>query len=188
MIAVTFNPLSEATWPDLQVLFGLKGACGGCWCMTPRLPAKLYNECKGEKNKQLLHNLIRDGQPLGIIAYHEKTPIGWCSVSPKDNLLSMKPSRLMNHTETKNVWSVVCLFIAKEFRRKGISSLLISGAVEYAFNNGADHVEAYPSIPKIKSMPDVFAWMGIEASYKKAGFRLLKKLSDSRVIMMKSRI
>jgi len=30
-------PLTKARWPQFELLFGQRGACGGCWCMLWRL-------------------------------------------------------------------------------------------------------------------------------------------------------
>lgn len=33
MPTLTFHPLTPKRWPDVEKLFGARGACGGCWCM-----------------------------------------------------------------------------------------------------------------------------------------------------------
>jgi len=175
--------LSKKNWNDFQDLFGVKGACGGCWCMTPRLPAAAYNKSKGEGNKELFHNLLLANEPLGVLAYNNKEAIAWCSISPKQRLNDMKKSRMMSHTGEEITWSIVCRFIKKEWRMKRVSSYINSRAVEYAFANGAEIVEAYPVVSKNDRMPDVFAWTGIWKSYEKAGFSVVKKLSETRLIM-----
>ena len=151
--------------------------------MTPRLPAAEYNKNKGEGNKKLFHNLVLSNEPLGVLAYHNKEAIAWCSISPKKRLIQMKQSRMMNHTAEENTWSIVCLFIKKEWRMKRVSSYIISKVVDYAFANGAGIVEAYPVVSKTDKMPDVFAWTGIWKSYEKAGFSVVKKLSETRLIV-----
>lgn len=35
------------------------------------------------------------------------------------------------------VWSIVCLFVAKDYRRMGITGLLIQSAIAYASSQGA---------------------------------------------------
>ena len=182
-LTLTSTVLSKENWNDFTVLFGEKGACGGCWCMTPRLPIAEYNKSKGEVNKRLLYNLVLANEPLGVLAYHNKESIAWCSISPKERLNQMKKSRIMGHTSEKDTWSIVCLFIKKEWRMKKVSSFIISKAVEYAFANGAEIVEAYPVVSRNNKMPDVFAWTGIWKSYEKAGFSVVKKLSETRLIV-----
>ena len=51
-IDLSFHPLTPERWPDLERLFGVRGACGGCWCMWWRLPRATYNEQKGEGNRE----------------------------------------------------------------------------------------------------------------------------------------
>jgi hypothetical protein len=34
---LTFVPLTKERWSDFETLFGVRGACGGCWCMFWRL-------------------------------------------------------------------------------------------------------------------------------------------------------
>lgn len=180
---LTSKILSEQTWKDLEILFGEKGACGGCWCMHPRLSGGIYNENKGEGNKKLFHQLVNKQEPLGILVYDGKLPIAWCSISPKPTLMLMKNSRIMNMTPREDTWSIVCLFIKKEYRKKHLSSFVISKAVEYAFQNGAQLVEAYPLVSKKDKIPDAFAWTGIWKSYKNAGFKKIKQVSETKLIM-----
>ena len=56
------------------------------------------------------------------------------------------------------VWSISCLFVAKAYRRQGISVKLIEAAVKFAAQRGARVVEAYPVTPYAETMPPVFAW------------------------------
>lgn len=95
----------------------------------------------------------------------------------------MRNSRLMKLTSDEMCWSIVCLFIAKNYRRRGVSSDVIRAAANYAFSEGAKIVEAYPVINRTANIPDAFAWTGIWKSYQKAGFRLIKQVSETRAIV-----
>ena len=153
--------------------------------MTSRLPAASYQKTKGEGNKRLLKKMVAANEYLGVIAYTGKEPIAWCSVSPKERLLQQKNSRLLRLTENTDTWSIVCLFILPAWRRKGVSSIIIEGAYQYAISKGARIVEAYPVIPRNDKMPDVFAWTGIWKSYQKAGFIIAGNPSESKYIMQR---
>lgn len=178
-----YELLTLKTWPLLQALFGPKGACGGCWCMTWRLNNKEYQLQKGEGNKKSFHQLIKTGKPLGVLGFFEGKPVGWCSVSPRDSLVRMENSRLLKRIDQQPVWSISCLYLDKNFRRQGLATGLIKAARDYAFEQGAPVVEAYPMIPKKNNMPAVFAWVGFEKSFRKAGFQVVAKPSDTRLIM-----
>ncbi len=180
---LTYAALTKSNFNDLEQLFGDKGACGGCWCMTWRLSTSAYKENKGENNRRLLYNLVNANEPLGVIAYYNDLPIGWCSVSPKSRLFELKKSRILLTSPFAHTWSIVCLFILPEFRRKYFSTNLIRQASDYAFRQGALIVEAYPVVPKNDHLPDVFAWTGIYKSFHNAGFITVKQNSPGKMVM-----
>lgn len=179
----TFKPLTKETWPNLQILFGDKGACGGCWCMYWRLAHKEYENGKGNTNKSRFFDLIEKELPLGVLAFYDDEPVGWCSISPKSELVRLKNSRLFKTIETIPAWSITCLYIHKKHRNKGMSSELIAAATEYALENGATTVEAYPIIPKAKRTPPAFAWVGFANSFIKSGFKEVIQASENRLIV-----
>jgi len=185
---IRFESLNKETWPYLQSLFGEKGACGGCWCMYWRLTRKEYENSKGQKNKEKLYELINRDLPLGILAFEHDVPIGWCSVSPKSELIRLGNSRLFkNFKGPKSTWSITCLFIHKDHRNMGLSVEIISAASEYAFENGASIIEAYPILPKTNKIPPAFAWVGFVNSFKKAGFNKVVQASENRLVMRLTR-
>jgi len=44
-----FLPVTKEAWSDFESLFGVRGACGGCWCMLWRLKRSEFEQQKGEK-------------------------------------------------------------------------------------------------------------------------------------------
>jgi GNAT superfamily N-acetyltransferase len=181
--SITFAALDKKTLADFEALLGPRGGCGGCWCMTWRLPKAEYEANKGEGNRKAIHDLINANEPLGILAYYEGIPAGWCAIAPREKYLRLQRARALKPVDDVPVWSVSCFFIAKEFRRKGLSVQLLKEAARYAKALGAKIIEAYPLEPKDKNFPDVFAWTGIYSSFKKAGFKEVKRHTPSRPIM-----
>ncbi|WP_276502457.1 GNAT family N-acetyltransferase [Terrimonas pollutisoli] len=178
----TFLPLTVATWDDLVELFGDKGACGGCWCMYWRLKAADYNKQKGDGNKLALKKLLKKTSP-GIIAYAENKAVGWCAVAPREEYKRLETSRILKPVDDEKVWSVSCFFIAKEFRRKGLSVSLLKAAVDFAIAKGAAIVEGYPTDPANGRIADAFVWTGIAATFQKAGFKEVERRSETRPVM-----
>lgn len=181
-----FVPLTPERWPAFEELFGPRGACGGCWCMTPRLTRGEYERNKGAGNKRLMRKLVRQGRVPGILALHDGRPAGWCSLEPRERIPSLGRSRILKPVDEQEVWSIVCLFIDREYRRQGLSVRLIREAVQHARNLGARIVEAYPVEPKTDPMPDVFAYTGIASAYLQAGFREVARRSPTRPILRKN--
>lgn len=170
-------------WNDFELLFGPRGACGGCWCMSWRLKKSEFEIGKGEDNKYSMRNIVYNGRPAGVLAYVDGKPAGWCAAAPREVYKRLESSRVLKRIDDEPVWSITCFFIAKDFRRKGISTELIKGAVEYARLNGADIVEAYPVVPYGKNVPDAFLWTGTPAAFEAAGFTVAKQRSKWKPMM-----
>ena len=183
---LTILPLTPERWHDLEQLFGARGACGGCWCMTPRLTRAQYERQKGEGNRRALRALVHAGQVPGILAYLDGQPVGWCSIGPRESFSALARSRILRPVDEQAVWSIVCFFVRREQRGKGLSVALIEGAVEYARTRGARIVEAYPVEPRKTPMPAVFAYTGIAAAFRKAGFEAVARRSEGRPVMRRS--
>jgi GNAT superfamily N-acetyltransferase len=159
-------------WDDLERLFGERGACGGCWCMWYRLPRAEYERGKGAKNRNALRRLVAAGEPVGVIAYAGGTPVGWCSVAPRSAFTRLATARTLKPLDGRPAWSVVCLFVAREYRRRGVSVALLDAAAEYARSLGAEVIEGYPAVPRAGTIPAV-----------SAGFREVARPSPARAIM-----
>ena len=70
------------------------------------------------------------------------------------------------------VWSIVCVVVRSGHRKKGVTSHLIEGAVEYAASRGAPAVEAYPVDPDGR-MDTTMAFVGTLSMFIRAGFEVV---------------
>ena len=62
--------LNPELWNDLEKLFGAKGACGGCWCMSWRVQkGEKWSDIKGTEAKRRFKKLVISGKAHGILAY-----------------------------------------------------------------------------------------------------------------------
>ena len=178
-----YHSLTPDRWGDLEELFGARGACGGCWCMLWRLKRSEFEKQKGAQNKAAFKAVVDSGEAPGILAYANGSPIGWCALAPRETYPALDRSRVLKRIDDKPVWSIVCLFIARPYRRKGVSVELLKAASEYVRHRGGKIVEGYPVEPRKDDMPDVFAWTGIASAFRKAGFVECERGSDARPIM-----
>ena len=147
-----------------------------------RSTASDYNQLKGAGNKKAFGKIVKKTSP-GIIAYVDGKPAGWCAVAPRKEYVRLERPRVLKPVDDKPVWSIVCFFIEKQFRNRGLSKLLLQSAVEFAISNGAKIIEGYPVEPKAGKMPDAFAWTGFSNTFRKAGFKEVERRSEARPIM-----
>lgn len=180
---VECHPATPDRWPDLETLFGPRGATGGCWCMYWRLPRAQFSAQKGKGTKAALQHLVESGEIVGLLAYAQGQPVGWCAVAPRESYPVLERSRILKRVDAAPVWSVVCFFVSKAFRGKGVTTVLLQAAVEYAREHGARIVEGYPIEPKTPRIPTVFAWTGLASAFQQAGFVEVERRSDTRPVM-----
>ena len=178
-----FYPVTPDRWNDLETLFGPRGACGGCWCTYWRMRRSEFEQLKGEGNRQFLKSIVDSGEVPGLLAYHAGKPVGWVSLEPRPAFPALERSRILKPVDEKSVWSVVCFFVAKGYRRKGMTVALLKAAVEYARQQGAEIVEGYPVEPKQGSVPDPFVYTGLASAFRQAGFEEVLRRSETRPIM-----
>lgn len=178
---LSFHPLTQKLWHDFEMLFGNNGACGGCWCMHWKLRGKAFDESAGDVARQMQKNIVDAKTVPGLLAYSEGYPVGWIAVEPRSQYPKLAHSRVLKPIDNQEVWSIVCFFVERKHRRKGISAELIKAAVEYAKSQGAKIVEGYP-IDSAKNLPDPFIYTGATSAFKQAGFEEVVRNSPTRPI------
>ena len=180
-----FHALTPDRWDDLVALFGPRGACGGCWCMSWRRKRADFAKNSGEPNKRAFKRIVDKGAPTGILAYSDSQPMGWCSVAPRQDFIRLAEHRTLKPIDDQPVWSIVCFFVAKPFRQQGVSVALLKAAAEWARTQGAQIVEGYPTEPG-KKLPDPFVFTGLSSAFRQAGFREMARPAKTRPIFRKN--
>ncbi len=178
-----FKAVTPDRWSDLEELFGRQGAYSGCWCMWWRIKRADFDRNHGEGNKSALREIVASGTVPGILAYINGQPIGWCSVAPREQFPVLDRSPLFKRFDDKTVWSIVCLFFAKPYRGKGLSSLIIRAAIDYATQHGATIVEAYPVETKSSKNTSLDGFTGFVQTYLRLGFREAIRRSEKRPLL-----
>ena len=180
-LAVEVHPLTPQRWPDFEKLFGKNGACAGCWCMWWRLPAAQWRAQKGEGNRKAMRTLVKAGAGPGLLAYADGQAVGWCALAPREEYPRFATSRVLKPVDDQTVWSVTCFFIARAWRRRGITRQLLEAAAEFARRQGATILEGYPVEPR-HDQPDAFVYTGLASAFRKAGFEEVARRSATRPI------
>jgi len=148
-----------------------------------RLKRSEFLKQRGEGNRKALKKIVDSGEVPGILAYANDEPIGWCSVATRESYPALERSRVLKRVDNKPVWSIVCFFVAKQFRHKGVTVSLLRAAIEYVKEQGGKIVEGYPVEPKKSYTPDAFAYTGLASAFRKVGFVEVLRRSETRPIM-----
>lgn len=178
---LVIRPVRRSDWRHIATLFGARGACGGCWCMTWRLPrgGKLYEANKGAPNRRRFRALLGSGKVHGLLAFAGGTPVGWCSVGPKSEYPRLENSRVLKVPRIGEDWAVLCFFIRRDWRNAGLATRLLREAVAYATRSGATLLDGFPVRPPADNlMAPAFAWTGLPSMFESCGFRSMRDASE----------
>lgn len=173
---IATRELTPALWPEVEILFGVNGACGGCWCMSWRiLKGEKWDEVKGTKARERFSKLVASGAVHGVIAFEGDTPIGWATFGPRRDFARLDRSPSLACDDADAVWSLPCFFIKTGHRGKGVATALLAAALEAMRSRNAKTVEGYPVRPKRtgETLPAAFAWTGTRSLFEKAGFKVV---------------
>ncbi|MEP7025233.1 MAG: GNAT family N-acetyltransferase [Actinomycetota bacterium] len=180
------QPLTPATWTDLEQLFDLPGGAivRGCWCMFYRRTGKPAGPPgpRGPQNKQAMCDLVGSGTSPGLIGYLDGSPAGWISLGPREEYLKLKRSSIMKPVDSTPVWAVVCSYVARPYRGQGLQHRLLDAAIGFARDRGATTLEAYP-VDKAERSHDDFMFFGSRSLYEQAGFHEVVRRSPTRIVM-----
>jgi len=187
MSELEFHLLTAERWDDLVALFEHHGNPGYCWCMIWRLPSSAYRQLDSGERRQALQTLVNSGVPTGILAYLDGEPVGWCSVAPRETYLRLERSKTLKRIDDLPTWSVVCFYLNRKLRHRGLPVELLTAAVDFAFSQGAEVVEGYP-VDRHKDEDGnwqpvaSYRFMGSVSTYEKAGFHQVGVASSRRIM------
>lgn len=193
---ITVAPANEASCEDIQAVFGTRGTAVICQCQRYKLqPRESFSSFPAEERALRLRTQTNCGQPdaattSGLVAYLGQEPVGWCAVEPRTaytGLLRVYRVPWEGRTEDKaddTVWAVTCIFVRAGFRRRNISRVLVSAAVDHARRRGARALEGYPMITKPgKKVIWEEIHVGSRSVFADAGFNEVSRPGVRRAVM-----
>ena len=121
----------------------------------------------------------------GLVGYVDGAPAGWISLGPREDYAKLQRSPIMRPVDDRDVWSVVCTYVARRYRGQGVQHRLLQAAIEYARAQEVRILEAYP-VDKPERSHDDFMFFGSRSLYERAGFTEVVRRSPTRVVMRRN--
>lgn len=185
-------PANEASWEDLQAIFGNRGAASRCWCQRYKLsPGESFGITPVEDRAWRLRQQTGCGgaagdDTSGLVAYVDGEPAGWCAVEPRpayDGLVRVFRVPWTGRDEDRtddSVWALTCVLTRVGYRKQGVSRALVAAAVPFARERGARALEGYP-ITTTEMVEDLH--VGTVAGFEAAGFEVVARPTPRRVVV-----
>jgi GNAT superfamily N-acetyltransferase len=189
-------PANEASWQDLQAIFGDRGEAYICQCQRYKLERKeAFKHFPVEERAHRLRTQTECGHPKskttsGLVAYLDGEPVGWCAIEPRTAYFGLMRNFKVHWAdrdedkEDDTVWSVTCFVVRAGYRNRGVSRALARAAVDFARDRGARTIEGYPML--VNPGQDI-AWgelhVGKRSVFAGAGFTEVTHPSPRRYVM-----
>jgi GNAT superfamily N-acetyltransferase len=157
---LSIRPLTPDLWPALEDLFGRRR----------------------EKNKAALRRIVKRGPPPGLLAFEGDIAVGWCQLTPREELPWLDRARLVQRVDDVPVWSLSCFYVRRGYRGRGVMSALIAAAVKAAKPANAPAIEAYPVDTGVPTATGNL-YTGTASTFARAGFKTVACRTPSRPIM-----
>lgn len=178
---IAILPVTADRWPDFEALFAARGGPKACWCMVWRAQGEEAKHPDGKHRKAAMHARIMAGERVGLLAYRDGEPVGWCSVAPRTTYRDGLGGTPNDDPAASGVWSIACFFIPRAERGQGIFAALMKGAEAHARKHKGTMLEAYPVDPGSPS----YRFMGFVPSFEAAGFTAVGRAGSRRHVMQK---
>lgn len=130
----------------------------------------------GASRKAMIKSRVDAGVPIGILAFRDGVPVGWCSVAPRS---TYRPGMAAVLPDDAGVWSVVCFFVVRAERERGTMRALLVAAEGHARARGATVLEGYPVDPDSPS----YRFGGLVHVFADQGFVAIGKAGSRRHVV-----
>jgi GNAT superfamily N-acetyltransferase len=127
-----------------------------------------------------LQKIVQSGPPPGLLAFCGDEVVGWCQLTPRDDLSILRQSADQNDGADGPVWSLSCFDVRKRFRKQGVTAALIKAAVKAARRAKACVLEAYPLDGK--RSPSATG-TGYASTFERAGFKVVARNRPAKPTM-----
>lgn len=182
----TVKELNSETWNAYSELIERhNGVWGGCWCT--------WFHDKSEKkdnpnisNKDLKKELVINDKAHAAIVFDGYKAIGWCQFGAPTELPNIYHKKeyekeLIEQPEFR----LTCFFVDKDYRKKGVATIALNGAISIIAKKGGGLVEGYPQDTKGKTVSSSFLYNGTREMFEKAGFSFNRPKGKNHCVMIK---
>ena len=166
------HPVAPDRFEDFADVVNRNRRSNHCWCLSHRLRTREIDDLGEGNRERAMRKLCERDHPPGVVTYWDGEPVGWCNIGPLAQITRLTGSRLIRPIDDLPVWSIVCVVVRPGYRRKGVTTPLLEGAVAYAASHNAPAVEAHPVDPPDR-MDLTMAFVGTRSMFERVGFQVV---------------
>lgn len=191
---VRVEPAEPRHAEGLSLLFGSTGY--GCYCRFWHFDGTARDwlaRCaqRQEENAGEMRSRLSSGsaEMQGLVAIDSTSElVGWLKLAPATVLTKLYGQRLYKglgclESDREGTFTVGCLLVREDYRRRGVARALLGGAIETAVGRGARALEAFPRGDT--DVADAALMMGPLKLYLDVGFEVIHAGGPYPVLRLK---
>ena len=111
--------------------------------------------------------------------------VAWCQYGSPDELPNIhhRKDYESNRTEELPDYRLTCIFVDRDYRRKGVAGVALRGALDLIAKAGGGVVEGYPQDMQGKKISAKFLYNTTRSLYEQAGFTYLRPKGKNHCVM-----
>ncbi|NUR06815.1 MAG: GNAT family N-acetyltransferase [Nocardioidaceae bacterium] len=182
------RPLTADTWDAFAAMVERhNGIFGGCWCIW------FHPDCaeRGQGydgNRALKRKLVEQGEAHAALVFDGDRAVAWCEYGTPEELPNIHHRKQYDaERDLLPDYRLTCIFIDKEYRRRGLSEIALQGALDLIAAAGGGVVEGYPQdLSDGRRVGNSFLYNGTRALYERAGFDYQRAKGKNHTVMRRT--
>ena len=171
MADYAIKALDASTWDAFARLAEKHSGMGfgGCWCTWFH---SREGRPEGEVGRAWKERLVREGNAHAALVFDGEAAVAWCQYGSPEELPRIYHRKEYDATQTGKPpdYRVTCIFVDRDYRRKGVAAVALRGALELIAKAGGGVVEGYPRETQGKKMSANFLYSATRSLFEDVGF------------------
>jgi GNAT superfamily N-acetyltransferase len=129
---------------------------------------------------------VREGRAHAALVCDGDTAVAWCEYGSPEELphIYHRKEYEAGLTELPQ-YRLTCLFVDKNYRRKGVAAVAVQGAWDLIAQAGGGLVEAYPHDTQGAKTSSSYLYNGTRTLFERAGFSYERTVGKKKCVMRK---
>lgn len=180
------EPLDARTWDAFADLAERhNGVWGGCWCTYFHLYPDPVEERRELGHRELKRRLVMAGRAHAALVLDGDTAVAWAQYGTVDELPNIHHRKEWERgLEQRPDYRITCLFVDRRYRRSGMASVAVRGALGLIADAGGGLVESYPhDLPPGTRTSASFLYNATRTMYEQLGFTYQRPKGKGNCVM-----
>ena len=188
MTEIVITPAIAERFEDAEHALSGGGDGHSCQCQWWMMTNADWQKTSQPQRTEMLHAEMAQKLAPALIAYVDGQAAGWVRVGPRTAQIRLARTREFNEHlqhpfDDPSVWAVSCFVVRKEFRGQGLTTRLLTAAVDYARAHGARTIEGYPIDTSAQKKAPNELFRGLLTVFTSAGFEEVARPKVERAIV-----